>query len=62
MSLVLGRTITVDLSGLQSLGLPAGEATGTVVALDPGAITIRLERDGEPDTELTVSPGRVLSR
>jgi hypothetical protein len=60
-SLEIGQRIEVDLFGLHTRGLPESGATGTVVALGPGVITIRLDGDTPGDSpEVTVSQRRVL--
>jgi hypothetical protein len=58
----IGQRIEIDLFGLRVSGLtPNGaEASGTVVALYPGAITVRLRRAGGTPAEVTVSRRRVL--
>ena len=60
--LEVGQKIEVDVFGLQVPGLRSGEAEarGTVVALGPGVITVRLELGGRYPTEVTVSRGRVI--
>ena len=62
-SLRIGQRIVIDLFGLLVSGASsrAGQAIGTVVALDPGAITVRLSLLGETAAEVTVSHRRVLS-
>jgi hypothetical protein len=60
----IGQRVEIDLFGLQvgdggRVG-PAG--TGTVVALDPGVITVRLEHGLGAPSEVTVSQRRVLGR
>jgi hypothetical protein len=55
----IGERVEVDLFGLWTTGelQQTGIATGTIVALHPGSITIRL--DGRP-AEVTVGPSRLL--
>jgi hypothetical protein len=59
-SLKVGQVVRVDLSGLRPGSLPREEEPirATIVALDPGVITVRLMFGHEP-SEVTVSPGRV---
>jgi hypothetical protein len=59
-SLELGQKVEIDLFGLHvpGLGYGASQATGVVVALGPGTITVRLE-DAMASSEITVSPGRL---
>ena len=60
--LEVGQRIEIDVFGLQVPGLRSGEAqaTGTVVALGPGIITVRLELLGDRQPpEVTVSRGRL---
>ena len=61
-SLHVGQQLEIDLFGLNvSGGAASGAAVGTVVALHPGAITIRLNRRGPvPASEVTVSSSRIL--
>jgi ribosomal protein L21E len=59
-SLELGQKIDIDVAGL---GLPGARimearATGTVVDIAPGAITVRLDVDGG-ERVVTVSPRRI---
>ena len=61
LSLELGQRVSIDSSGL---GLPGGRqmqsfATGTIVDIAPGVITVRLEADGGM-LDVTISPGRIL--
>jgi hypothetical protein len=60
-SLELGQRIEIDLFGMRVPGLRGSDlqATGVVVGLAPGTITVRLE---SPATipEISISPGRVL--
>jgi hypothetical protein len=59
LSLKVGQEIHVDLSGLRLGRAREDEMTrATVIALDPGAITVLVTVDEEP-SEVTVSPGRV---
>lgn len=58
--LEVGQKIELDVFGLKVAGLRSGadRASGTVVAVGPGTITVRL--DGGPEGhELTVSPNRL---
>ena len=56
----IGERVEVDLFGLRIVGnLPSGTASGTIVALAPGSITIQLD---DHESEVTVGPARVLSR
>jgi hypothetical protein len=60
--LEVGQRIEIDVFGLQVPGLGSGEeqATGTVVALGPGIITVRLDLLGDRQLpEVTVSRGRL---
>jgi hypothetical protein len=60
--LEVGQKIEVDVFGLHVPGLRSGEAQamGTVVALGPGVITVRLECLGDRQSpEVTVSRGRL---
>jgi hypothetical protein len=60
--LEVGQRIEIDVFGLHVPGLRPGaaEAIGTVVALGPGIITVRLELLGDRHPpEVTVSRGRV---
>jgi hypothetical protein len=55
----IGQRVEVDLFGLRIVSdLPVGTASGTIVALAPGSITIQLDDHGE----VTVGPARVLGR
>lgn len=56
----IGERVEIDVFGLRTTGdlQRAGVASGTIIALAPGTITVRL--DGQ--TEITVGPARVLSR
>jgi hypothetical protein len=59
MRRAIGERVKVDLFGLRSLG--DGQepiATGTIVALAPGTITVRLDGHGE----VTVGPVRLIDR
>jgi hypothetical protein len=60
----VGQRVEIDLFGLHvgEGGWMSPAGTGTVVALDPGAITVRLERGGGAPSEVTVSHRRVLGR
>jgi hypothetical protein len=59
LSLKVGQEIHVDLSGLRlGIAQPDEMTRATVIALDPGAITVLITVDEEP-SEVTVSPGRV---
>lgn len=54
----IGERVKVDLFGMPTLGsLQHGTASGTVVALHPGTITVRLD---EHASEVTVGPARLL--
>ena len=57
----IGQQVEVDLFGLQFSGsVPKdGRSMATVVGLGPGTIIVRLELDGLPPAEVTVSPGRI---
>jgi hypothetical protein len=58
--LEVGQKIELDVFGLKVAGLRPGtdRASGTVVAVGPGTITVRVE--GGPDgNELTISPNRL---
>jgi hypothetical protein len=57
----IGQKVEIDVFGLRVPGLGSGyeQATGTVVALGPGIITVRLDVGGSHASEVTVSPGRV---
>jgi hypothetical protein len=60
--LEVGQKIEVDVFGLHVPGLRSGEsqAMGTVVALGPGIITVRLDSFGDRQPrEVTVSRGRL---
>jgi hypothetical protein len=61
MSYEIGQRVEIDVFGLRVPGLTASDAqaTGTVVALGPGIITVRLETSGSRPSEVTISPGRV---
>lgn len=63
MSFEIGQKVEIDLFGLRVPGMDAGEeqAIGTVVALGPGIITVRLETGRSHESEVTISPGRVRS-
>ena len=59
MRRAIGERVEVDLFGLRSLGHDHDAvATGTIVELAPGSITVRL--DGR-HAEVTVGPARLLS-
>jgi hypothetical protein len=54
----IGKRVEVDLFGMRTLGdLQHGTASGIIVALDPGTITVRLD---EHPAEVTVGPARLL--
>ena len=57
----IGERVEVDLFGLRTTSdMPqVGSASGTIVALTPGAITVRLD---DRHAEVTVGPARLLSR
>ena len=57
----IGDRVEVDLFGLRATGdFPRDSvAGGTIVAVAPGTITVRL--DGRP-AEITVGPNRLLKR
>jgi hypothetical protein len=59
--LEVGQRIEIDVFGLQVPGLRSGEdqAMGTVVALGPGVITVRLDLQQVHAPEVTVSRGRL---
>jgi hypothetical protein len=59
----IGQRVEVDLFGLRvsGSGLDGGTvAAGTIVALAPGSITVRL--DAHAETEVTVGPARLMLR
>jgi hypothetical protein len=58
-SLKVGQVVRVDLSGLRLGAVLVEEEPirATIVALDPGVITVRVL--GREPSEVTVSPGRV---
>jgi hypothetical protein len=60
-SLELGERVQINLFGLRLAGRPAGDApaTGTVVGLGPGVITVRLQLESGSLSDVTVSPGRI---
>ena len=60
ISFNLGQEVDIDICGLPLGGAhsASGEASGRIVALAPGAITVRLELDGRA-SEVTISPGRI---
>lgn len=60
-SLQIGQEVEIDLFGLRLPGLAIGEsqATGRIVALGPGTITVRLQIGDDSGSEVTVSPGRL---
>ena len=58
MSLQIGQRIHIDLFGLRVAAFDS-RAAGTVVALGPGVITVRLERADGAYADVTVSPGRI---
>jgi hypothetical protein len=59
MRRAIGERVQVDLFGLRSLGESQDPvATGTIVELAPGSITVRLDgRHGD----VTVGPSRLLT-
>ena len=60
MSLQMGQRVQIDLFGMRLPGVgPCVRAEGTVVGLDPGVITVRLECECGHLSDVTVSPGRI---
>ena len=55
---IIGERVEVDLFGLRTMG-DLHKASGVIVALAPGTITVRL--DGR-HAEVTVGPARLLNR
>jgi hypothetical protein len=57
----IGERVEVDLFGLRATGdwQISSVASGTIVALAPGSITVRL--DDQPH-EVTIGPARLLGR
>ncbi len=58
----IGQKVEVDLFGLRVRGPEpdSGQAIGTIVAMGPGTITVRIDPgDAESAPEVTVSPGRL---
>jgi hypothetical protein len=53
----IGERVEVDLFGLQTRGDFQQVASGTIVALAPGTITVRLD---DHHAEVTVGPSRLL--
>jgi hypothetical protein len=60
-SVQIGQRIEIDTFALRmpNEGAGASAATGVVVALGPGTITVRLLENGRLGTEVTVGPGRL---
>jgi hypothetical protein len=58
-SLQVGQRVQVDLFGMRLPHREQGAAECTIVALDPGVITVRLDGSGRGTSEVTVSPGRI---
>jgi hypothetical protein len=56
-----GQRISFDASGLRLPGSRLAEpsADGVVVALAPGAITVRVKLDGGEHLDVTISPRRI---
>jgi hypothetical protein len=57
-ALRIGQRVELDLFGFEAGGSGALRAVGTIVALEPGAITVRVERGAGP-RDMTVSRRRV---
>jgi hypothetical protein len=57
---IIGQRVEVDLFGLRVQGMLSGAtvASGTIVAMAWGTITVRL--DANTPTEVTVGPARLL--
>jgi hypothetical protein len=58
----IGEKVAIDVFGLRRPGgsdWKNGIISGTIIALDPGTITVRV--DDPEHTEVTVGPARVLS-
>ena len=59
MRRTIGEKVEVDLFGLRVVGqLQHAVASGTIVELAPGSITVRLD---DRAAEVTVGPARLLS-
>ncbi|HXU80776.1 MAG TPA: hypothetical protein VN914_05230 [Polyangia bacterium] len=59
MRRAIGERVQVDLFGLRSFGDgQEAVATGTIVELAPGSITVRLD---DRHAEVTVGPSRLLT-
>jgi hypothetical protein len=60
-TLEIGQRIQLDLFGMRLPGLRSRDsrAAGTVVGLGPGVITVLLDGVEGPESEVTVSLGRV---
>jgi hypothetical protein len=56
----IGQRVEIDLIGLQAGSSGAPRAVGTVVALEPGAITVRMEGGPTRGNDVTVSARRVM--
>jgi hypothetical protein len=57
MRRTIGERVEVDLFGLRVIGTPQhGVATGTIIELAPGSITVRLD---DRTAEVTVGPARL---
>ena len=59
----IGQRVEVDLFGLSTPAGPLGGATvasGTIIALAPGTITVRLDV-ASGQAEITVGPARLLA-
>jgi hypothetical protein len=57
----VGQRVELDLVGLQVMGGGLPHGAGTVVALDPGVITVRLDH-ARGASEVMVSHRRVIGR
>jgi hypothetical protein len=57
---IIGQRVEVDLFGLRVEGILDGAtvASGTIVAMHWGTITVRLDSHAQP--EVTVGPARLL--
>jgi hypothetical protein len=59
--LQVGQRVQVDLFGMRLPDREEAATECTIVALDPGVITVRLACSGPGPSEVTVSPGRIES-